>query len=78
MTVNFNDNFFTPQLAGIARQLGCPKIVLDHVSVLYLYICDLSREKGPYAEIINFEKTGVFCNFAKKLSIFNFMYICNA
>ena len=22
---------FTPQLAGEARQLGCPKIVLDHV-----------------------------------------------
>ena len=29
------------------------------------YICDLSREKGPYAEIINFEKMGVFRNFAK-------------
>ena len=24
---------FTPQLAGEARQLGCPKIVLDHVRV---------------------------------------------
>ena len=22
---------FTPQLAGKARQLGCPKIVLDHM-----------------------------------------------
>ena len=30
--------FFTPQLAGKARQLGCPKIVLDHVRVLYIYI----------------------------------------
>ena len=28
---------FTPQLAGKACQLGCPKIVLDHVHV-YLYI----------------------------------------
>ena len=28
--------FFTPQLAGKARQLGCPKIVLDHVRV-YIY-----------------------------------------
>ena len=26
-------NFFTAQLAGEARQLGCPKIVLDHVCV---------------------------------------------
>ena len=36
--------FFTPQLAGEARQLGCPKIVLDHVHVyiyiyLFIYIC---------------------------------------
>ena len=33
---------FTPQLAGEARQLGCPKIVLDHVRVyiyIYIYIC---------------------------------------
>ena len=31
--------FFTPQLAGKARQLGCPKIVLDHVRVyIYIYI----------------------------------------
>ena len=29
---------FTPQLAGEARQLGCPKIVLDHMRVLYIYI----------------------------------------
>ena len=29
---------FTPQLVGEARQLGCPKIVLDHVHV-YIYIC---------------------------------------
>ena len=29
---------FTPQLAGKARQLGCPKIVLDHVRV-YIYMC---------------------------------------
>ena len=29
---------FIAQLAGKARQLGCPKIVLDHVRVL-LYIC---------------------------------------
>ena len=29
---------FTPQLAGEARQLGCPKIVLDHVRVYYIYI----------------------------------------
>ena len=26
----------TPQLVGEARQLGCPKIVLDHMCV-YLY-----------------------------------------
>ena len=32
-----NLSIFTPQLAGKARQLGCPKIVLDHVHVL-LYI----------------------------------------
>ena len=38
---------FTPQLVGEACQLGCPKIVLDHVRVID--ICDLSREKGPYA-----------------------------
>ena len=31
-------NLFTPQLAGKAHQLGCPKIVLDHVRVLYLYM----------------------------------------
>ena len=35
---------FTPQLAGKAHQLGCPKIVLDHVRVyiyiyIYIYIC---------------------------------------
>ena len=30
-------SIFTPQLAGEARQLGCPKIVLDHVRV-YIYI----------------------------------------
>ena len=30
---------FTPQLAGEARQLECPKIVLDHVRVyIYIYI----------------------------------------
>ena len=29
---------FTPQLAGEAHQLGCPKIILDHVHV-YIYIC---------------------------------------
>ena len=35
---------FTAQLAGKARQLGCPKIVLDHVHVLlyiYIYVCAL-------------------------------------
>ena len=31
------EGFFTPQLVGKARQLGCPKIVLDHVRV-YIYI----------------------------------------
>ena len=35
---------FTAQLAGEARQLGCPKIALDHVRVyiyiyIYIYIC---------------------------------------
>ena len=30
---------FTAQLAGKARQLGCPKIVLDHVRV-YMYALD--------------------------------------
>ena len=30
--------FFTAQLAGKAHQLGCPKIVLDHVRVcIYIY-----------------------------------------
>ena len=29
---------FIPQLAGKARQLGCPKIVLDHMCVLYIII----------------------------------------
>ena len=28
---------FTAQLAGKARQLGCPKTVLDHVRV-YMYV----------------------------------------
>ena len=33
---------FTAQLAGKARQLGCPKIVLDHVRVyIYIYVCTL-------------------------------------
>ena len=30
--------FFTPQLAGEARQLGCPKIVLGHMRVYNIYI----------------------------------------
>ena len=46
MYLLFNNNLFlvicnllfTPQLAGKARQLGCPKIVLDHVRVYYIYI----------------------------------------
>ena len=42
MISNGHDNcivvIFTAQLAGKARQLGCPKIVLDHVRVLYIYI----------------------------------------
>ena len=30
---------FTPQLAGEAHQLGCPKIALDHVCVyIHVYI----------------------------------------
>ena len=40
--VSFLVPVFTPQLAGEARQLGCPKIVLDHVRVcvyIYIYIC---------------------------------------
>ena len=33
---------FTAQLAGKARQLGCLKIILDHVHVyLYIYVCAL-------------------------------------
>ena len=37
---------FTAQLAGEARQLGCPKIVLDHVRVyiyiyIFIYVCAL-------------------------------------
>ena len=33
---------FTAQLAGKARQLGCPKIVLDHVRVyIHVYVCTL-------------------------------------
>ena len=30
-------NIITAQLAGKARQLGCPKIVLDHVRVYNYY-----------------------------------------
>ena len=30
--------FFTPQLAGEAHQLGCPKIVLDQCVYIYIYI----------------------------------------
>ena len=30
-------SIFTPQLANKAHQLGCPKIVLDHMHV-YIYI----------------------------------------
>ena len=36
--LRYLDVIFTPQLAGEARQLGCPKIVLDHVCVLYIFI----------------------------------------
>ena len=43
---NSSVTIFTPQLAGKARQLGCPKIVLDHVRVcvcvcvyIYIYVC---------------------------------------
>ena len=33
---------FTAQLAGKACQLGCSKIVLDHMRVyLYIYVCAL-------------------------------------
>ena len=33
-------DIFTPQLVGEARQLGCPKIVLDHMRVyIYIYVC---------------------------------------
>ena len=28
--------FITSQLVGKAHQLGCPKIVLDHVGILYI------------------------------------------
>ena len=35
-SVEASAGFFTAQLAGEARQLGCPKIVLDHVRVLYI------------------------------------------
>ena len=41
-------NFFTAQLAGEARQLGCPKIVLDHVRVLYIYIYMFVRFRFPH------------------------------
>ena len=35
------EQFFTPQLAGKACQLGCPNIVLDHVCVCVcnIYMC---------------------------------------
>ena len=33
-------SFFTAQLVGEACQLGCPKIVLDHVRA-YIYVCAL-------------------------------------
>ena len=33
-------SFFIPQLAGEAHQLGCPKIVLDHMHA-YIYIRDV-------------------------------------
>ena len=35
-----SSSFFTPQLAGFARQLECPKIVLGHMCVcIYIYVC---------------------------------------
>ena len=36
--MNTERMIFTPQLAGGAHQLGCPKIVLDHMHVIYIYI----------------------------------------
>ena len=37
---------FTPQLVGFARQLGCPKIVLDHMSMyVCIYICTTTMLK---------------------------------
>ena len=38
--INILVAIFTAQLAGKARQLGCPKIVLDHMCV-YIYVCVL-------------------------------------
>ena len=37
---------------------------------IVVHTCDLSREKGPYVEIINFEKTAFFLKCCKNFSIF--------
>ena len=38
-------------------------------------ICDLSREKGPYAEIINFEKTAFFEMLQKFVDFYIYAYL---
>ena len=51
----------------------CVRVCIYNILIYITYICDLSRENVAYAEIINFEKTGVFCNFAKSC---RFLLLC--
>ena len=37
--LNCFNNLFTPQLVGEARQLGCPKIVMDHMHEYIQNLC---------------------------------------
>ena len=46
----------------MGTRLGIVNLVFQK---LYTNICDLSRENVAYAEIINFEKTGVFVTLQK-------------
>ena len=45
------------------------------IMYLYLHVCDLSREKGPYAEIINFEKTAFFEMLQKFVDFYIYTYL---
>ena len=40
-----------------------------------VHTCDLSREKGPYVEIINFEKTAFFEMLQKFVNFYIYAYL---